>query len=165
MKPETRPSRPEMSMRNAEVPRAASPVLAFFVPGIPLSKGSPSILRPRGLGRPILREKPTVVSWQKTIEVMAYGAARRADFRPLDAPTYVELIFLLPRKRSARPDAGAMELAAVRPDLDKLIRAALDAMQGIAYVEDSRVTTIRACKRAAFDRNKTGVRITVRRDS
>jgi crossover junction endodeoxyribonuclease RusA len=61
---------------------------------------------------------------------------------PLRGGVRVELRFILPTPKS-RPRV----LPHVRPDLDKLVRAVLDGLTGVAYVDDAQVTSLTAVKR------------------
>jgi Holliday junction resolvase RusA-like endonuclease/uncharacterized protein YbjQ (UPF0145 family) len=137
--------------------------LAFFVPGKPCSKGSPTILRTRA-GRPFVREKPTEVSWEETIRVVA-GVAKRREVFPMFAagPVAVRLSFILPR--SGRRQGTTEMLAALKPhpDTDKLSRAVLDALARCLYADDCQVTELRASKRVAETSERPGVWIEVQR--
>ena len=59
----------------------------------------------------------------------------------LQGPVGIELIFSI-----ARPKTVKRRRPHVRPDLDKYIRAALDALTGIAYGDDEQVCKIVAEK-------------------
>ncbi len=103
----------------------------------------------------------------KPWEAVVAAAALEAGAEPLDGPIAVGLVFRLPRpaghfgRRWLRPAAPAWP--ASRPDLDKLIRAVLDALTGICWRDDSRVVEIRATKRYAEGGDKPcGVTVTVR---
>lgn len=87
------------------------------------------------------------------------GTARRAlpswlD-QPLDAPCFVSLIFVRARNDSdyladgVSLRKGAPVFPATAPDIDKLTRAMLDALTGVAFVNDSRVVSCMAIKRFA----------------
>jgi Holliday junction resolvase RusA-like endonuclease len=53
----------------------------------------------------------------------------------------VTLLFIMPRPKTIkRPEPS------VAPDLDKLVRAALDALTSVAYGDDGQVTEIHAMK-------------------
>ena len=77
----------------------------------------------------------------------------RQHFRsfPTDAPVVVHLEFVFARPASHLKVDGSLRknkpLAHVyRPDLDKLVRAILDAITGVVIVDDSQVVEIRAEK-------------------
>lgn len=116
--------------------------LRFFVPGIPRPKGS---LRAFVRGRhAVLQEgnKDAVRPWMSSISL----AARDAGVTPTDAAVRLGLVFYFPRpkghfsKKGLRPDAPAFHTK--KPDLDKLLRAALDSLTGVAYLDDSQVVTL-----------------------
>lgn len=90
----------------------------------------------------------------------AIGYKARAEYRrlpPHEGPIGLTLEFIMPaRKREPAPPGPHT----VVPDLDKLVRAVLDALTGIAYRDDSQVTHILASKRRATAEEKTGVLIT-----
>lgn len=72
---------------------------------------------------------------------------------PIEGPVTVDLVFRLLKPKTVKRDAPH-----VKPDLDKLTRAVLDALTGYAYHDDGQVTRITATKVYA---PKAGVTITV----
>ena len=94
-------------------------VLAFSVPGKPISQGSMAHNRAG-----ILYQKPEVVRWREKVQQVALIHARQAGLDlPLDEPVYVAATFYMPR-----PKHPKFEVPAVQPDLDKLQRAIGDAL-------------------------------------
>ena len=55
---------------------------------------------------------------------------------PWDDAVRVEVLFRIPRPKSRK----ASEPASRKPDVDKLLRGIFDAMEGIVYTQDARVT-------------------------
>lgn len=114
--------------------------IAFFVPGLPAPKGSA-----RGFvvgGRAVVthdskRTKP----WERDIKTFASQAWKGP---PTIGAVSLKLAFTLPRPKSL---AKRFDAHTKRPDLDKMIRAALDALTHIIYADDSQVTEIHAVKR------------------
>ncbi len=144
------------------------PLLDFFVYGVPLPKGSPSIHVNRATRKAFVREDEKTVAWGELVRARARAEVltKRVRVRcgiqpgerwvPLDEPVSLELVFWLPpRKADKVPPAGGRllvgrERAAVKPDLDKLVRTIGDALEGVVYVGDSRVTDVLARKRRAI---------------
>ena len=132
-------------------PAPVTAALEFFCPGLPKAKGSPDILRNRRTGRPFVREKRPVVAWGHTVAAAARASVREraGAFERLEGPVSVLILFDMPRKKTApkRTDRCA-ELAAVKPDLDKLIRAVLDglSLSGVVYRDDAQVVEVYAVK-------------------
>ena len=114
----------------------------FWVSGKPIPQGSKRIVQPKGVKRPLLIDVKgkELKAWRQAV---AY-AARSGPWRkrePLDAAAYVYLEFHLSRPKSAK-----RERPSVKPDLDKLVRAALDAISGVCITDDARVVHVTASK-------------------
>jgi crossover junction endodeoxyribonuclease RusA len=125
-------------------------VLALFVPGRPAPQGSK-----RHVGRGILIESSKACGPWRT--VVAYHVAQVHTGAPLDGPLAIRLGFVMPRptstpKRRTPP-------AVKKPDVDKLARAVLDALTGVAWRDDSQITDLRASKRLAELDEQPGVHI------
>jgi Holliday junction resolvase RusA-like endonuclease len=123
----------------------------LFVPGIPIPQGSARAFVVGGRAVITGANKKTK-PWRGEI------AAAAIDLRPegfTDGAVSIALDFYMPRplhlaKKYNRPTS--------KPDLDKLIRAVLDALTGVLWVDDSQVVEIVA--RKYYDL-PTGVHITV----
>jgi crossover junction endodeoxyribonuclease RusA len=127
---------------------------AFRVIGTPEPKGSPKVLRLPN-GRSILTVRTGKGErWERHV---AQVAAQYAPPEPIDRPIRVHLEFALrppKRPRWRQPDT--------RPDLDKLARAVLDALQRARlYVDDARVHWLFAEKRWAESLELPGVHVSV----
>ncbi|MEI4273908.1 RusA family crossover junction endodeoxyribonuclease [Klenkia sp. LSe6-5] len=72
-------------------------------------------------------------------------------------PVELSLFFDVPRGTTVR-----RPLPAVRPDLDHLVRAVLDGLTGVLFVDDGQVVSISTEKRYAATPDRTGVRIYAR---
>ena len=113
----------------------------FFVEGVPQPKGN--IIRgPHGGYHDAnnRRLKP----WLRAI----VGAAQAADVEKIVAgPVVIRMTFTLPRpkyhfgtgRNADLLKVNAPTLHATRPDADKLMRAVLDALTGVAWTDDSQV--------------------------
>lgn len=127
--------------------------LEVFVEGSPVPQGS---FRHVGNGR-IISANPKLNSWRQTI---ADQVIEKTPVRLIDESCVVRLVFTLPRPKSV--PKSRRERPTVKPDLDKLIRATLDAISLPRYVQlltdDSIVTDIHAAKRYA-DHTEPGVQI------
>ena len=105
---------------------------SFSVAGTPITQGSMSVFR----GRIVHQKSKELTAWRNTIH-----EACRAIMEPLEGPVTVDVTFRLQSPRSA-PRA----LPHVRPDVDKLARAALDGLTGAAFADDAQVVTLTARK-------------------
>jgi len=105
---------------------------SFSLAGTPITQGSMSVFR----GRIVHQKSKELTAWRNAI-----NEACRAIMEPLEGPVTVDVTFRLLSPRSA-PRA----LPHVRPDVDKLARAALDGLTGAAFADDAQVVTLTARK-------------------
>lgn len=131
--------------------------VTFFVAGTPAPQGSKRFLGVQG-GRGVMVESAgdKVKSWRADVR----AAAAVAVPQPLAGPVHVELEFRLARPKSVSPKRRPWP--DVRPDVDKVIRATLDALTSAgAYGDDAQVVSLRAVKAYAGPGQATGARITL----
>lgn len=124
-------------------------VVEFVVVGIPQPKGStrPWVRTVRDKETGLPKTITTVTStntklkpWENDIRAAIQNAAPGVFF---DGPVAVRLEFHMPRPQSA---PKRVVLPTVAPDLDKLIRGALDALTGKLWRDDSQVVHVAAWK-------------------
>ncbi len=122
---------------------------AFFVPGIPVAKGSARAFyapkQKRAFARQDNAEKQR--PWVSAI----IDAATKANVLMLNGPVEVRIGFYLPRPKSHYGSKGDLKpgmplYCPKRPDLDKLERCVLDALTGIAWADDCQVALVRTFK-------------------
>lgn len=114
----------------------------FFVPGVPVPQGSMSVFN----GRVVHSNSHKLRAWR--------GAIRAAVTEPItEQPVALGLCFVLPKPKTVR-----RPVPSVKPDLDKLVRAVGDALEGTAYRNDSQIVSVVAEKVYGRD---TGVFITI----
>ena len=132
-------------------------MLRFTVNGAPQPKGSMKAFIPKGWTRPVLTtSNASLKAWEQTIRsvAQAHVSAYTTD------PVRVRLRFALPcpqslsRRASRRPHT-------MRPDVDKLARAALDALTGVIFKDDSQVYALSAVKQYARDDQPPHVTISI----
>jgi crossover junction endodeoxyribonuclease RusA len=105
---------------------------------------------PKGTSRPVLTSTSGegLKNWEQAIRTEALTARMIAGWPVLDEPVEVYLHFLLPRPKSKPKRVWA---PTTKPDLDKLVRAALDALTNVVWRDDSIVIQIFATKSYAED--------------
>ena len=105
-----------------------------FVRGLPVPQGSARAFRNPRTGQPILVSKTrNVTEWRQAIRFVLCSEWIGA---PIDGAIGLSLIFVFPRPKSAKK---GKVFHTVKPDGSKLLRAAEDAMTGVAYVDDARI--------------------------
>jgi Holliday junction resolvase RusA-like endonuclease len=127
----------------------------FHVAGIPAPQGSKTGYI-RGTKVVLVESSKKVKPWRAAVAQAATQAYLHAE--PIDGPVAVEIDFHLPRPKSLPKRVIWM---VKKPDLDKLIRSTLDALSGIAYIDDNRVTHITATKDYAASPDDAGATITI----
>lgn len=138
----------------------------FFTPGTPLTKGSMRSFVHARAGKVVtMAANKKLCCWESDVKFFAASAWRA---RPMQGAVSLSLVFTFGRPRShfrsgkksdeLRDDAPRMMATHGRKDLDKLIRAVLDAMTGVVYVDDGQVCNIDARKRYG---EKPGVEVEV----
>lgn len=114
-------------------------MIGFFVPGRPAPQGSK-----RHVGRGILIESSKEVGpWRERVALAAHSHTDG----PMTGPVGIRLGFVMPRPKST--PKRSTPAAVKKPDIDKISRAILDALTGIAWNDDSQVTDLHASKRLA----------------
>lgn len=137
--------------------------IKFFVAGIPAPKGStksfPFRRKSGGLGVSTFNDNPKTVDWQQRIAT----EAQAANVPCADQAIEIALHFQLPRPKRLKTKKWAARTVphTTKPDLDKLVRAALDALQGIMYTDDSQVCAIHTTKWYVKGSGSCGVQVHV----
>lgn len=105
----------------------------FFVPGKAVPQGSLKFIN----GHAIHVRANDLAVWRATIA----NVARHAQVEKAEQGVEINVIFQL-----ARPKTVKRKEPHVRPDIDKLARAVLDALTGVAYDDDEQVVKLTASK-------------------
>lgn len=110
----------------------------FTVFGAPATKGSTVSFMGRN-GRIVTKgDCATLAAWTQAVGWAARIAQVPFYERPVPVRVHASFRFPFPKKRRLCPT--------VRPDIDKIFRALLDALTGIAYADDAQVVEIFAMK-------------------
>ena len=121
-----------------------SPICEIWVPGLPIAKGNHRGFMVGGHIR-ITEKNPEKLSpWVASVRMAVYTSWMSP---PMDGPFHVETHFRFPRPQThfrTGKYAGILrddspDWHQKKPDEDKLRRAVLDALTGIAYHDDSQV--------------------------
>ena len=121
-------------------------MIIFTVPGIAAPQGSKKAFRTKGGRIALVESSPNVKPYRASVASAAYAAGAKV----LHGPIFITVVFQFVRPKSHYTAKGALRDAAPRhvgkPDIDKLCRAVLDALTGIAYADDSQVVALDASK-------------------
>lgn len=141
-----------LDIATAEAPPAPL-IIDIFIPGKPAPQGSK---RHVGHGRMVESSK-AVGPWRESIRWALASAPRFPEGTPVRA----DLLFIMPRPGSTPRRGPRSKPPAIRkPDLDKLVRAVLDAVTSAGvWSDDSCVTHIDTEKRYAQPEQVVGLRM------
>ncbi len=113
--------------------------VSFTVYGVPQPQGSTRAFLRKDGGPPIVTsDNPKLKPFRQELAWIALDAMQKAGQQkaPRGVPVALSVAFYFEKPKSARK---ADHWKTTRPDLDKLLRAVLDALTGIAYEDDSQV--------------------------
>lgn len=107
-------------------------------------------------GRLIDTNQQSLRDWRNLIAFSAQGD----DIHVIHGPVFLSVRFYLARPKhhhGVGRNAGKLKPSAPKvptgtPDIDKLVRAVLDALTGVAFTDDSQVAFLLASKSYADDR-------------
>lgn len=130
-------------------------MIEFEVSGEPVAKG-----RPRVFGKVAVTPTKTV-NYENLVKVMFMQQIK--DKKPLEGALKVTmvLVFTIPKSASNKKKAEMIEgtiRPIKRPDIDNCIKAVTDALNGLAYKDDSQIVQI-YCEKIYGEIPKVTVRI------
>lgn len=119
---------------------------SFIVYGMPQPQGSTRAFIPRGWTRPVITsDNSKLKPWRQELAQTVMVAMGECGAQKVDrgVPVSIALTFYFEKPKSQRKSALHKT---TKPDLDKLLRAVLDALTGIAYQDDAQVCECRVAK-------------------
>jgi crossover junction endodeoxyribonuclease RusA len=100
-------------------------------------------------GAVVTPQQPKVLKWRADIRAAFHEA--RPDAQPTGQPFHVDVAFSFRRPKTHLTSKGLLRSGAPRyhtqaPDVDKLLRAVLDALTGVVWHDDKQVAYVRGHK-------------------
>lgn len=126
-------------------------MISTFIPGTPVPQGSGKAITSRSTGRPVYVPVGArkIADYRKRVA----AAVEKIEAEPHEGAASVFVAYYLPRPKSHLTASGALKPWAPRthtkrPDVDKLVRATLDALTatGKVWADDSQVVKVVAEK-------------------
>lgn len=128
--------------------------VSFFVAGVPIPQGAASAFIHGNRAIVTTTKKKGLTAWRGDIRT----EAQRHITELFEGPIAVELDFIMPRPKSmAKRNRRPWNTKA--PDIDKLLRASLDAMTGVVFRDDASVSQVFVRKITAAEGEQSGVRV------
>lgn len=116
----------------------------FTIPGVPQGKERPRFTKNGVAYTPSkTKDYEKLVAW--AYECEAHGAKFTGPIR-----ADIAAVYAVPKSWNKKKQAEAVDnqlLPMVKPDLDNVVKAVLDACNGVAYRDDAAVTDLTICKR------------------
>jgi crossover junction endodeoxyribonuclease RusA len=126
-------------------------MIRFDVRGLPQAQGSARAFIAGGramIATEANRPRSPLGAWRTAIATEARAAM--SDRGVLEEPLALSVTFRMPRPKSHRGAKGLKPSApshvATKPDIDKLLRAVLDALTGVVFRDDAQVAVLGASK-------------------
>lgn len=144
------------------VAATAPMVVSFGVRSVPVTQGSFQVFHRRGaktcLVNLVSDNDKRLKQWRRLVETQARNAMKGRE--PFAGAVQVQLIFWMPTPKAHRGKTWAAVRG--RSDLDKMLRACLDAMtMASVYGDDGLVARIETEKRWCGESERPGVDVTV----
>ncbi len=134
-------------------------MIAFEVPGQPVGKGRPRIGRVGGYARMFTPEK--TISYESTVALFASQAMSGSELLIGPVRALMKLTMAIPeswsKKKKEMASAGLIR-PTTKPDVDNVIKAIFDAVNGVVWRDDVQVVELQVTK---FYGIKPGVSVSV----
>lgn len=112
----------------------------FVIEGRCPTKGSTrSFFHPKAGKLVTIADNAQLAQWTKDAKWQARAAKVPMIYKPHGVSMYVRVEFV-------KPKTAKQSTPSVRPDIDKLLRAVLDALTNVAYQDDSQVVAVTTAK-------------------
>ena len=103
-------------------------------------------LKPQVKQRPRLGRGGTTYTPKATRTFQQQVKSMSSHLDPLDGALSMEVLFVYPRLKSTPKSKPSRRLKSSRPDLDNLIKAVTDGLQGTAFHDDGQIAQVTALK-------------------
>lgn len=127
-------------------------MITFTVPGEPVAKGRPRATTIGGHARMYTPAK--TAKYEELVAVYASAAMKKAPLMEQPVRLYLTIYCKVPgtwsKKRRADALAG-IERPAKKPDIDNIVKALADGMNGVVWVDDAQIVELACSKWYALE--------------
>ena len=126
-----------------------SNVLSFEIPGSPIGQGRPKFSTINGHAKAYDPEKSR--NYKAYVRMLATQAMKENDFEMITGPCAIKIwaYFDIPKSKSKKFKEAALEAKerpTKKPDADNIVKAILDALNGLMYKDDSCIVELSCVK-------------------
>ena len=134
--------------------------ITFAIPGKPVGKGRPRATTIGGHARMYTPKKTE--SYESLVRMAFYNEHRARNPIPAGIPLRLTIWcwFAIPKSWSKKRQAQAMHHTG-KPDADNILKVVGDALNGVAWHDDSQVSTAVVFKRYATDGERESVMVEI----
>ena len=130
--------------------------ISFTVPGRPVGKGRPRFSNGRAYTDQQTKEYEEEVAWRFMTAKRSKMLAQTFWERVKEAPVAITItaFYPVPKSDSKKKRTEKLEnyiRPTIKPDVDNVVKAILDGLNGLAYKDDKQVFQLVAMKRYAAD--------------
>ena len=123
--------------------------LKFEVPGSPIGQGRPKFSTINGHAKAYDPEKSR--NYKAYVKLLATQAMKDTGFTMLEGPCCLDILafFEVPKSKSKKFRQAALEgreRPTKKPDIDNIVKALQDALNGLAYKDDSSIVYLSVAK-------------------
>lgn len=138
-------------------------MVTIFIPGAPVAKARARLARQKGFVRAYTPAK--TARYEEVVR--SYALAAFAGQGPILGPVgmLVAVYLTVPSSWSRKNREAALAgdiMPVVRPDIDNYVKAVLDGMNGVAFLDDAQVVTLRTAK---FYAKEPGVLVSLKEET
>jgi Holliday junction resolvase RusA-like endonuclease len=130
--------------------------ITFSVPGDPVPQPRPRYSSRGGFARAYVPSKHPVHAYREAIALAAKLAGVTITGEPVSV--IIDAVFARPKSHRNKAGVKASAPSLPRPDCDNVAKAALDALTGVAWEDDSQVARL-VVEKSYGDEGRTTVRI------
>ena len=123
--------------------------LMFEIPGSPIGQGRPKFSTINGHAKAYDPEKSR--NYKAYVKMLATQAMKENDFEMITGPCAIQIFafFDVPKSKSKKFKEAALEgkeRPTKKPDADNIVKAILDALNGLIYKDDSCIVDLHCIK-------------------
>jgi Holliday junction resolvase RusA-like endonuclease len=131
--------------------------ITFSVPGDPVPQPRPRVSTAGGFARAYVPKDHPIHAYRQAVAVAAQAAGASVHEDPVSV--VIDFVFSRPKSHMRKSGLAADAPRLPRPDIDNLEKAVLDALNGVAWKDDTQVARVVKEKTYGTE-GRTTVRIT-----